>query len=160
MLKAVFFDLDHTLYSRELSLEKMAPFFSEAMDLRQDTAAVTRILCLGDECFYDEDYIFRGLPAVYSRITALTKLPPFEVLNRDFMNTHLGKSSVPYPFTHTVLDFCKTQGLKLGMITNGKSGMQDEKIDALKIRHFFNDIVMGRRCRHPQTRPTCLSGEL
>jgi putative hydrolase of the HAD superfamily len=41
------------------------------------------------------------------------------------------------------LEQCKALGLRLGVITNGKSGLQHGKIDRLGLRPFFDAIVVS-----------------
>ncbi len=142
MLKAVLFDLDHTLYSRELTMTRLAPAFAQAMGIQKNADETAALLIEADKCFYDENYAYRGFGAVYEHIKRSAPLPSFEAF-RDFVAASLGKAATPYPFTHSVLEYCRGRGLRLGMITNGRSGMQDDKLEALGIRPYFDDLIMA-----------------
>lgn len=143
MIKAVFFDLDHTLYDRSAMLSKLAPAFLAHFSgcfAGSGTCAeeVAEALIRADKLNY------RGWPASYARLAeSLPWSPPGFGPYEAFMRANMGRCAVPWPETSAVLERCRAMGLALGMITNGAAGMQNEKIDALGIRSYFNVIVIS-----------------
>lgn len=142
MLEAVLFDLDHTLYDRDATLTQLTgrfrahfkPCFRTTVDANW----------LAAQLIEADRHNYRGWQHIYRLLeTALPWDPPGFAAYESFMNANLGKCAMPYPETKEVLHWCREQGLKLGMVTNGIQGLQNDKIDALGIRQYFNVIVIS-----------------
>lgn len=42
-----------------------------------------------------------------------------------------------------ILDYCRERGYIMGLVTNGKKDLQDGKIDLLRLRGYFKEIVIS-----------------
>lgn len=140
MLKAVIFDLDHTLYDREATLKHMAEPMRQALSIPEPLEAVTAALLGCERYFYNEDFSFGGSSAIYPRLCGHITLPSLESYSR-FISEELPLYVRPYPFTHSVLNFLRDMGLKIGIVTNGRREMQKVKINTLGITELLDCLV-------------------
>jgi putative hydrolase of the HAD superfamily len=140
MLKAVLFDLDHTLYDREASLRKMAQPLREALSIPEPVEVITEALLGCERYFYNEDFTYGGAAAIYPHLCHRLTLPEFEAYNR-FVIEQLPLYVQPYPFTHSLLEEVRKLGLRVGMVTNGRRSMQLVKIETLGITDLIDHLV-------------------
>jgi len=143
MIQAVFFDLDHTLYDRNATLARLAPefltFFQDCFDKHAIDADQ-----LGKKLIESDRLNYLGWSAMYGELEkSLPWTPPGYEAYAAFLNEHMGLCAVPYPETHAVLQWCRDRGLCVGMVTNGRKVLQDDKIDTLGIRGYFSHIVIS-----------------
>lgn len=140
MYRAVLFDLDHTLYSKEATLSKMAPDLLEYLDLNWDLSKFTHALIQADYCLYTPSYVYQGPIGIYRELCKTIPMPPFEKYEA-FIMEKMGSYASCYPFTVPVLENCRSRRLKLGILTNGKESLQSQKLSALGISPYFDTIV-------------------
>ena len=141
MIKAVLFDLDHTLYSREETLRRAAKLLSR--EFRLEEGQLAEALVRNDHRLYRDDYSFAGQGAVYAAMAEEgLPLPPKERFLPAFLDA-LCESCTAYPFTAPVLLDCKRRGFLVGMVTNGGHALQDRKIESAGIGGYFDDMVMA-----------------
>lgn len=143
MIKAVLFDLDHTLYDRDATLSGMAPaFFAHFRDCFNSANINMDELA---DCLVKADRLnYSGWPAVYHELeSVLPWTPPGYGPYEAFMNAHLGINARPYPETNSVLEWCRDHSLIVGMVTNGITSLQNDKIDTLGIRRCFDFFVIS-----------------
>lgn len=143
MIKAVFFDLDHTLYDRNATLERLAPVFVAHFK----GCFGDRVVSKGEiaDCLIRSDKLnYLGWPAVYAALEGMLPwAPPGYQQYEEFMYGHMGGCAVPWPETHAVLQWCRGRGLRTGMVTNGRGDLQNDKIDTLRIREYFDHILIS-----------------
>lgn len=143
MIKAISFDLDHTLYDRYATLSLIAPLLKKHFNINPD---------LSDRDVYekmvyaDRYYVHKGWNALqnylYFNTDLFTKIPGSDEYRKfvmgEFMNT-----AVEFPFAVPMLKKLKQEKYKIGLITNGNAKLQNRKIDLLKLRKYFDYIYIG-----------------
>ena len=140
-MQAVLLDLDHTLYSRAETYRAMAPHMKAFFSLPVDADTLADLLFEADDrCFYDEDWQFVGSSGMHAYLARFFE-PPAPPAFRAYMNDQLPYFSRPYPFTHPVLSRLLAAGLPLGLVTNGKSSMQETKLRVLGIAPYFSHLL-------------------
>lgn len=142
-MKAVIFDVDDTLYDRvepfKAAYEK---YFSSRWDLPRRLVydAFSRH---GQEVFEDsmsqkitmrEMYIYRIKNAMQDFGAAITDQEALDFQDAYLWHQHHLHFS---PGMEETLNLCREQGLFLGAITNGPSGHQREKYDALQLGRWI-----------------------
>ena len=140
MLKAVLFDLDHTLYDREATLINMAPAMKQDLAIPEDIDTVARALTIGEEQFYLPDYSFGGSRAIYPMLCGTLTLPDFDTYN-NFISNRLAEFAVPYAYVRPLLGSLRDKGLRIGMVTNGKRSMQLHKLKTLGLLDIIEQLT-------------------
>ena len=145
MIKGVVFDLDHTLFDRYATFRTVLPEMYKRMreNIPQD-------LSLNDfiERFIEveKQHIYNGWTYTGERL----------VEQGVFLNGTKGQdvwkclftycwplAAVKYPFTEPTLVKLREMGLKIGILTNGESHLQNNKIGLLNIAPFVDEIVIS-----------------
>jgi putative hydrolase of the HAD superfamily len=141
MIKAVFFDLDGTLYDRDEHILRMTTrqyelFRSELGEIDRDrfVARTLELDCHGHGRARD---IFSMLAHDLGLSQDLGR-----GLEANFRSTFHANLVLPED-TALTLRTLKERGKRLGVITNGPTHWQSRKLDALGIRHFFDTIVIS-----------------
>ena len=141
MIKAVFFDMDDTLYDT-------SGFASIAR-----RAAVKSMVHNGLKCTEDEGYgqlmsIIKDKGSNYDKHFNILveqvngKEDPLIIVNGiiTYHNTKFAMLKLE-PESFSILLYLKSQGYKVGLITNGKEIKQWEKLVRLGMYPFFDDVV-------------------
>lgn len=142
MIKAIVFDLDHTLFDRYESLRLVVPRFKEGFSIAEgisDEYIYERI------CWADKNFVHKGWQGIHAHLCEcgiFSEEPTYEEYCR-YVVSLLKRMAVPYPFTNDVLSEIRAQGFKMGIITNGENDTQNNKIDVLGIRDYFDSIVIS-----------------
>lgn len=137
-IDTVIFDLDQTLLDKDQSLKSFADYQYEAFSLVRFIPDKNDFI----DRFSELNHIVMPKEEVYEKLMDIFDMERnmgaelLEDLNNNF---HL--HSVGFPGLHTCLGELKKQGYKIGMITNGRDFYQRNKISALGISDYFNDIV-------------------
>ena len=142
-IKAVFFDIDNTLYDSALQVEMVRSNAIKAMieagldiDVEEGLQALKDIVALKGSNYqnhFDEllkKYGCEGNP----RILAAGILA--------YHNTKLSYL-VPFPDTIPTLLTLRQRGYKIGVITEGRSVKQWEKLISLGLQHFFHAVLIS-----------------
>lgn len=141
MIKAVLFDLDGTLLNRDASV---ASFIAGQYErLRPSLGHIPKALYM--ERFIDLDqrgYVWKD--KVYRQLIQEFEIErvTMESLLEDYL-AHFRFYCVPFEGLETILESLKAQGLKLGIISNGKHQFQMGNIDALGIAHHMDAILIS-----------------
>ncbi len=142
MIKAVVFDLDHTLFDRHGTLTAVAKHFSERFDMNPD---------MSDEeitqrwIYADDTFVYSGWQYIYENLIengVFRTAPPFEAY-RDFVVEQFHHNAVSFPETVPMLEELKNKGFKTALITNGYHFLQNRKIDMLGLREAFDEIIVS-----------------
>ena len=146
MIRGVVFDLDHTLFDRYGTLQKVLPSFYALFrdnipaDLPVESF-VERFIPL------EKKYILLGWDKLLQACTEAGLLRSYTDHFRketiDFIFHHFGEVAVPYSFAAPTLISLRNSGLKVGIITNGTSDLQFKKIRLLDLEKYTDEILIS-----------------
>ena len=146
MLKAVILDLDDTLYP-EISYVKSG-FRAAAAFIKKETGAVGAYAKLMR--------LFNGdRQKVFDRYCAAEGLPDGMAKRMHDIYVAHEPGIKPYPDALEFLSECKRRNIKLGLVTDGRPGQQNAKIDALKICGCFDKIIITDELGGVEYRKPC-----
>jgi putative hydrolase of the HAD superfamily len=139
-MRAILFDLDRTLHDRDTSVLEFLRFQHTKLNRLHDTVIppsyIDRFIELECRGYVWKDKVYTALSEEFS-----LPLSPEDLLYDYRRNFHqhcreMGGAS-------DILNVLKLSGYKLGMITNGKTDVQNQTIDALGIRSYFDSIIIS-----------------
>ncbi|MGM0897846.1 MAG: HAD family hydrolase [Bacillota bacterium] len=141
MIQAVLFDLDGTLLNRDASVGSFINDQYERMP--QFLGHIPRELYA--ERFIELDrrgYVWKD--QVYAQLIQEFEIEhtTMEFLLEDYI-THFRFHCIPFIGLHSMLESLKEQGVKLGIISNGKGEFQMDNIKALGIEKCFDAILIS-----------------
>lgn len=142
-IKAVFFDLDNTLYNTsrlaEMSRRNAVRAMIEAGLPAGEDEAMKKLLAIVRKKGPNYDHHYDRLLASYG----IKKSP--RIIAAGVAAYHATKTAYLVPYRETVPTLLKLRdmGLKLGVITNGLAVKQWEKIIRLGLQHFFHTVVVS-----------------
>ena len=141
MIKAVLFDLDGTLLNRDESVQLFVANQYERLknflDHISKETYINRFIQLDNHGYVWKDKVYEQLVSEY----AITGLRSKDLL-QDYLE-NFKYSTVPYPNLLQMLEKLKQQDFQLGMITNGFGKFQMDNIEALKIKHYFDAVLVS-----------------
>ena len=156
MIKVIGFDLDNTLYNQELFefevFEDIANEIYKNFHINKNKylKELKRLYYMGEKEFlFDKAMIkiYKKLPINWDSFVRK------KILN--IYRNFIPKNIFPYDGIINVLKMLKEKEYKLVLITNGNSKVQNNKIDALGIRKYFDLILISDdyepRRRKPDT---------
>jgi putative hydrolase of the HAD superfamily len=141
-IRAVLFDLDHTLWERDTAVRRLvtaqyAGFAALAAVPRDEY--VERVLELDDHGTADKK-------AIYEQVVREFGLQPSQA---EELRTHFWANFKnyfePVPDAVEVLNALRAAGLKTGIITNGSTAAQDAKISGLGLAPLMDVILVSER---------------
>ncbi len=141
-VKAVFFDFDDTLQSREGAFRLYSDGFLSRYFPEIKGEEKQRMI---DEMEEHVDGGYKSREAYWPEMIALwhwQNAPSLEALTADF-NGEFGKHVVMLDGAVDTIKELKKRGYKLGMITNGNSLLQNRKLDTAGIRDLFDMSVVS-----------------
>ena len=137
-LRAILFDLDDTLHDKSATLRAVAARQYTSADLHRFRVApeawVSRFLELNNERI-EKTEVFARLADTFD----LRQSVQNELLH-DF-DTNLGKMARPFPKAIELLQACRSRGLKLGVVTNGRDGFQRSKTVGMGVHTLLDSVV-------------------
>jgi putative hydrolase of the HAD superfamily len=141
MIKAVFFDLDGTLYDRdalmcELVAEQYGVFAGELPGISRERF-VSRVLEMDDHGYGEKAEGYQRVVAEWQFEPALA-----DRLCAHFWSTY-DQHCCLSPDTATTLDALKAHGKRLGVITNGGTDRQRGKLAALGLLGSFDVVLIS-----------------
>ena len=141
MIRAVLFDLDGTLYDRDAHIVRMAHrqfdiFRSDLAGVDRDRF-VTRSVELDSHGYGRQRIMYSHLARDFGLSEEFG-----ERLETDFRTSFHANLTLTED-TLMTLETLRTRGKRLGVITNGPSDWQSRKLDSLRIRHYFDTIVIS-----------------
>ncbi len=152
MIKAVIFDLDHTLFDRYATLTEVAKTIRTKLpvDPNLSDEEIAEIMIRADKlCVYYgwdriREYIVNETPLFTQKIDGNAY--------SDFVFSEFNNIAIPFPFTIPMLQALKADGFKLGLITNGKPGLQERKLEMLGLDNIFDRVIVSGQynCPKPQ----------
>jgi putative hydrolase of the HAD superfamily len=139
-MEAVLFDLDGTLLDREASLTNFVQWQVEGMlksEVVEKRQFVTRFLELDANGLVWKDKVYEKLIEEF-RITnwsVAELLASYELCFCAFSKPMKGASEV--------VETIKSMGVKIGLVSNGKSPFQERNFEALGISRLFDAVVVS-----------------
>lgn len=143
MLKAIVFDLDHTLFDRYGTLRSIIESGKAYTIFKKEIPTKTII----EEWIYaDKHYCPHGWGGVYDHFKKK------DMLKENFTRETFFKNqieplymnvAVPFPFTIPMLNTLRQKGYKLGLITNGDHTLQMKKLEMLGLDTIFDEIIIS-----------------
>jgi putative hydrolase of the HAD superfamily len=152
MIRAVFFDLDGTLFDRDTTVrvfldDQYSVFADDLADIPRDDF-LARVTAL-------DDHGYRSKPEVYAIVCREFALPASmaQRLTSDFWARYHTDCRL-FPGVIETLGELRRRGKRLGVVTNGTSAIQNRTIDALAIRELMDAILIseaeGVQKPHPE----------
>ena len=142
MIKAVVFDLDHTLFDRYATIKKLVPQLRKHFDLGD---GITDEYFIQELSYADKHFVHKGWEGIYNHLVSkgiFKTLPGFaeytEIVLRHFR--HIAEK---YDFAEPTLKKIKSKGYKIGLITNGSHELQYKKLGMLELTDFFDEIIVS-----------------
>ncbi len=141
-IKAIIFDLDNTLLDRDKTFRRFSELlvdkcFSD-LSMSEKNRYIEIIRVLDNDGYKKKSEMFAEL----LEMLVWKQKPPLSEL-MDFYNVHYVESAVLMDHALDLLDYCKLNKFKLGLITNGMNHIQYGKVDRLGIREYFHVIVVS-----------------
>lgn len=150
MVNSVLFDLDGTLLDREASVEQFITAQYDRLVAHLShipkTDYVSRFIELDSRGHVWKDKVYQTMVAEL-KIRGLS----WQELLDDY-ETQFQFHCIPFDFLFEVLNILKQQGYLLGIITNGLGRFQTRSIEGLKIKDYFDVILISEieKVRKPQ----------
>jgi len=142
MIKAVLFDLDHTLFDRHGTLTALVPELRRAfrVDEGKTDEEIAKIWCYADDSF-----VYDGWYYIFSYLTeqGVFASPAEYESYRSFVYENFAKTAVRFNYTLPILERLKSRGYKIGLITNGQHALQYKKLELTGLRYIFDEIIVS-----------------
>ena len=138
--RAILFDLDDTLNDRQATLKIFVEHFLQEFAFKLEPISFDNLLL---EYQRVDAGGYRPRDQVHELLAkSLLWLEPMnpEIL-LEFWYELFPKLSIPMPHARETLIALKTRGIKLGLVTNGKSKIQNRKVGTLGLRDFLDLIL-------------------
>jgi putative hydrolase of the HAD superfamily len=139
-IRAVIFDIDGTLIDRKEAFLQFCDYLIDKYATEYPYQGTMDALIAHMVEIDGNGY--GGLHNFIPKLRNLWKLPLSVEEFIEERNEVFGKLSIPFPETYEVLEALKIK-YKLGVITNGYSSVQREKISTVKITDYFDDIIVS-----------------
>jgi putative hydrolase of the HAD superfamily len=140
--RAILFDLDDTLNDRQSTLKVFADHFLKEFASKLEPISF-------DDLLLEYQRVDAGGYRPRDQVHAILaeSLPWLEPVSAElllaFWYDLFPKLSVPMPHARETLIALQARGITLGLVTNGKTKVQNEKVDALKLREFLDLILVS-----------------
>ena len=141
-IKAVIFDLDHTLFDRHATLRAIVP----ALQRRFQTDPALSDEEIAQKWIYADDrYVYDGWRYIlaYLQENGVFAEPVDYGDYRSFIFESFAETAVPFPFALPMLERLKKAGLRTALITNGQHALQYKKLTLTGLRYAFDAIVVS-----------------
>jgi putative hydrolase of the HAD superfamily len=142
MIKAVFFDLDGTLYDRDASMlslahEQFAAFKDKLPPHVDEHRFTSRFIELDDHGYASRSDLYRRFADELGLDNWLTV-----DLERHFWEEYSRRCEISAD-TWSTLQALRAAGKCLGIVTNGQTDWQSRKIDSLGLGSFFDAVLIS-----------------
>ncbi len=144
MVKAVVFDLDHTLFDRYGTIKKIidkVPFselpFKDTFSRQEIFNAIK---------YAEKEFIYLSFSRVieyFHKNGMLKDDIDLDNYYNKYIKPHYMRTAVPFPFTKPMLDTLRKMGIRVALITNGNPEIQHRKVELLGLQNEFEHILVG-----------------
>ncbi len=141
-LQAVLFDLDDTLIDRRAAMRKyVSRFFMERFGSGLDKIDEEELI---EKVHQADGGGYRGIEKFEELLEVLPwkERPTPEELDEHWQE-NFGKAASAMDGLFPMLEQLKAKGYKLGLITNGGTARQNEKVDVLGIRGYLDSVIVS-----------------
>jgi putative hydrolase of the HAD superfamily len=140
--RAILFDLDDTLNDRQATLKIFVEHFLQEFASKLEPISFDDLLL---EYQRHDAGGYRRRDQVHAMLAeSLPWLEPIKPLTLvTFWYGLFPKLSVPIPHARETLIALQTRGIKLGLVSNGKTRVQQQKLEALGLQEFFDPILIS-----------------
>ncbi|MBR2411822.1 MAG: HAD family hydrolase [Clostridia bacterium] len=141
MIKAVVFDLDHTLFDRNGTLKSLVIALRKEFQVNEK---MTDEEIAAEWCYADRTFVYSGWEYIFGYLKekgVLLGSPDFQDYC-EFLYKYFELISVPFPETVPMLEKLRGLGYKTGLITNGNHKLQYAKIRNLELSGHFDEIIV------------------
>ena len=142
MIKAIIFDFDGTMSNRQANAyyvfdEYLKPYFTELTDIEYESVLQDMMIY---DCNGTTKIAYRLAPFVnkYGKYLPEDFVEVFTQWYIDYMWKH----SVLKPEATDMLVDLKKKGYKLGLLSNGSSKSQHDKIDYVDLPKYFDEVIV------------------
>jgi putative hydrolase of the HAD superfamily len=140
--RAILFDLDDTLNDRQATLKVFVEHFLQEFSVKLEPISFDDLLL---EYQRVDAGGYRSRDQVHQMLAE--SLPWLEPVSAEsllaFWYDLFPKLSIPMPHARETLIVLQARGIKLGLVTNGKSKVQNEKLETLRLKDFFDPILVS-----------------
>ncbi len=141
MIRAAVFDLDGTLLDRTTSLRvylhEQVRRLPQALEATTFKDYLDTFLALDDNGYRERADLFRRIEDAFSMPSGMG-----DTLLEDFRK-HFPHTCAPFPGARQTLSELQRQGVKMGLVTNGRVASQQPKIEGLGIAGYFGVILIS-----------------
>ncbi len=141
MIRAVIFDLDHTLFDRHGTLRSLVQALRREFPVNENISDEQ----IGDYwCYADDNFVYYGWENIWGYLKdkgVFTGEVTFDAY-RSFIYKYFAVTAVPFPETKPMLKRLREMGYKTGLITNGDHSLQYSKIKMLSLSGYFDEIIV------------------
>ncbi|MBR2876953.1 MAG: HAD family hydrolase [Clostridia bacterium] len=142
MIKAVVFDLDHTLFDRYETLRKIVPHFRDYFDISD---GVTDEFIYENLSWADRQFVHRGWEEIHTHLIdiGVFNTPPEFNDYTEYLLSWFRKIAVKYEFSEDILNALREKGYKTGIITNGDHETQTGKLELLGFKNLVDEVIIS-----------------
>lgn len=168
MIKAISFDLDHTLYNRDATWEKILPRFmtrfKKELTEKLSSRQILNALRTSDKNATYNETSWKGMYEELIDEGILKGRVQYEDFY-DFIYLFFSPSIVLYPDTLITLAWCKENGYRPSIITNGHVSLQKKKIECMGVKRIVEECLIcdldnGKNCKPKKTPFLQMAGRL
>ena len=154
MIKGIAFDFDHTLYDRDATYEKMlegfmtyfAPYLREGIAREEVLQTIQRC----DRTGIYKDAHWEGIYRDTLASGIFARHPTYEVYYEGYLENNYPQNIVLYKDTLSTLAQLRDMRLKVGILTNGPSQYQRDKVERVALHRHVDTVVVGGELPHPK----------
>ncbi len=142
LIKAVVFDLDHTLYDRYGTLSLCVPEFRNKFKINKE---ISDEFIREQIIWADKNFVHRGWTEIFAHLVKCNifeKIPEYETYVEE-LRSLFKIYAVEYPFAKSMLKELREMGYKTGLITNGDVPLQSKKLELLQLEEYFDKIIIS-----------------
>lgn len=142
MIKAVVFDLDHTLFDRYATINKLVPQLRKHFDLAD---GITDEFFIQELSYADKHFVHKGWRGIYNYLVekGIFKTVPSFSEYTEIVLRHFKHLAEKYEFAVPTLEKIRSMGFKIGLITNGNATLQYKKLEMLELTDEFDEIIVS-----------------